>query len=154
MKLRKGDTVEVVTGKDKGKQGEVDQVFPKSNKIIVHGVNTASKHSSRSRANEQGGIIEKDLPFDASNVMFVHGGRTVASVTNERRWHQGAYRPSEWRRSLMAETAEIPRLKVRYNDEIAAALKEGLGIENVMDVPRLREDCHQHGCRRAAGQPR
>jgi len=75
MKLRKGDTVEVVTGKDKGKQGEVDQVFPKSNKIIVHGVNTASKHSKPSRANEQGGIIEKDLPFDASNVMFVHKGK-------------------------------------------------------------------------------
>jgi large subunit ribosomal protein L24 len=77
MKLRKGDTVEVITGKDKGKQGEVDQVFPKANKIIVHGVNTASKHSKPSRANEQGGIIDKDLPFDASNVMFVHGGKTV-----------------------------------------------------------------------------
>jgi large subunit ribosomal protein L24 len=77
MKLRKGDTVEVITGKDKGKQGEVDQVFPKANKIIVHGVNTASKHTKPSRANEQGGIIDKDLPFDASNVMFVHGGKTV-----------------------------------------------------------------------------
>ena len=76
-KLKKGDTVEVITGKDKGKQGEIAFVFPKSNKIIVHGVNTASKHSKPSRANEQGGIIEKDLPFDASNVMFVHGGRTV-----------------------------------------------------------------------------
>ena len=77
MKLRKGDTVEVITGKDKGKQGEIDHVYPKSNKIIVHGVNTASKHSKPSRANEQGGIIEKDLPFDASNVMFVHGGEKV-----------------------------------------------------------------------------
>ena len=77
MKLRKGDTVEVVTGKDKGKQGEVDQFFPKSNKIIVHGVNTASKHSKPSRANEQGGIIEKDLPFNAANYMFVHGGQTM-----------------------------------------------------------------------------
>ena len=77
MKLRKGDTVEVITGKDKGKQGEVDQVFPKANKINVHGVNTVSKHSKPSRANEQGGIIDKDLPFDASNVMFVHGGETV-----------------------------------------------------------------------------
>lgn len=77
MKLRKGDTVEVITGKDKGKQGEIDQVFPKSGKIIVHGVNTASKHSKPTRANEQGGIIDKDLPFDASNVMLVHGGKTV-----------------------------------------------------------------------------
>ena len=77
MKLKKGDTVEVITGKDKGKQGEVDTVFPKTNKIIVHGVNTASKHSKPSRANEQGGIIEKDMPIDASNVMLVHNGQKV-----------------------------------------------------------------------------
>ena len=77
MKLRKGDTVEVITGKDKGKQGEVDTVFPKTNKIIVHGVNTASKHSKPSRANEQGGIIDKDMPIDASNVMLVHKGKKV-----------------------------------------------------------------------------
>ena len=77
MKLRKGDTVEVITGKDKGKQGEVAFVFPKSNKIIVHGVNTANKHQKARRANEAGGIIEKDLPFHASNVMLVHKGKTV-----------------------------------------------------------------------------
>ena len=77
MKLKKGDTVEVITGKDKGKQGEIDQVFPRSGKIIVHGVNTASKHSKPSRANEQGGIIEKDMPLNASNVMLVHKGKTV-----------------------------------------------------------------------------
>ena len=53
----------------------------------------------------------------------------------------------------MAETAEIPRLKVRYNDEIAAALKEGLGIENVMDVPRLEKIVINMGVGRAAGQP-
>ena len=45
MKLQKGDTVEVITGKDKGKQGEIAFVFPKTNKIIVNGVNIASKHS-------------------------------------------------------------------------------------------------------------
>ena len=77
MKLRKGDTVQVITGKDKGKQGEIDMVFPKANKVIVHGVNTAAKQSKPSRANEQGGIIEKDMPFDVSNVMLVHGGKTV-----------------------------------------------------------------------------
>ncbi len=77
MKLRKGDTVQVITGTDKGKQGEIDMVFPKANKVIVHGVNTAAKHSKPSRANEQGGIIEKDMPFDVSNVMLVHGGKTV-----------------------------------------------------------------------------
>jgi large subunit ribosomal protein L24 len=77
MKLKKGDTVEVITGKDKGKQGEVAFVFPKTNKIIVHGVNTAAKHQKPRRANEPGGIIEKDLPFDVSNVMLVHKGKKV-----------------------------------------------------------------------------
>lgn len=77
MKLKKGDTVEVITGKDKGKQGEIAFVFPKSNKIIVNGINVASKHQKAQRANEPGGIIEKDLPFDASNVMLVHNGKKV-----------------------------------------------------------------------------
>jgi len=77
MKLRQGDTVEIITGKDKGKQGEIEHVYPKSNKIVVSGVNTASKHAKPSRANEQGGIIDKDMPFDASNVMLVHKGNKV-----------------------------------------------------------------------------
>jgi len=77
MKLRKGDTVEVITGKDKGTQGEIETVFPKTGKIVVIGVNTVSKHSKPSRANEQGGIIEQDMPFDASNVMLVHKGKKV-----------------------------------------------------------------------------
>jgi large subunit ribosomal protein L24 len=77
MKLKKGDTVEVITGKDKGKQGEIAFVFPKTNKIIVNGINVASKHQRPIRANEPGGIIDKDMPLDASNVMLVHNGKTV-----------------------------------------------------------------------------
>jgi large subunit ribosomal protein L24 len=77
MKLRKGDPVRVITGKDKGKDGVVEHVFPKDNKVIVTGVNTASKHQRARRANEQAGIIDKDMPIDASNVMYVHKGKTV-----------------------------------------------------------------------------
>lgn len=77
MKLRKGDTVEVITGKDKGTQGEIEHVYPKTNKVVISGVNTVSKHSKPSRANEQGGIIEHDMPLDASNVMLVHKGKKV-----------------------------------------------------------------------------
>jgi large subunit ribosomal protein L24 len=77
MKLKKGDTVEVITGKDKGKQGEIAFVFPKANKIIVNGINVAAKHQKARRANEQGGIIHKDLPLHASNVMLVHKGKKV-----------------------------------------------------------------------------
>lgn len=77
MKLRKGDTVEVITGKDKGTQGEIEHVYPRTNQVKVNGVNTAAKHSKPSRANEQGGIIDKDMPIDASNVMLVHKGKKV-----------------------------------------------------------------------------
>jgi large subunit ribosomal protein L24 len=77
MKLKKGDTVEVITGKDKGKRGEIAFVYPKSNKIVVNGINVASKHQKARRANEAGGIIEKDMPLDASNVMLVHKGKPV-----------------------------------------------------------------------------
>lgn len=77
MKLRKGDHVRVITGKDKGKEGVIERVMPKDNKVLVTGVNTAAKHQRARRANEQAGIIDKDLPIDASNVMFVHKGKTV-----------------------------------------------------------------------------
>ena len=75
MKLKKGDTVVVIAGKDKGVEGEVVHVFPKTNKVIVNGVNTAKKHSKPSRGNQQGGIIDRDMPVDASNVMLVHKGK-------------------------------------------------------------------------------
>ncbi|NNE11244.1 MAG: 50S ribosomal protein L24 [Ilumatobacter sp.] len=77
MKLRKGDPVRVITGKDRGKEGVIEHVYPKDNKVIVTGVNTASKHQRATRANEQAGIIDKDMPIDASNVMYVHKGKTV-----------------------------------------------------------------------------
>ena len=75
MKLRKGDTVVVIAGKDKGKEGEVAQVFPSDNKVIVTGVNTAKKHQKARSATQQGGIIDRDMPIDASNVMLVHKGK-------------------------------------------------------------------------------
>jgi large subunit ribosomal protein L24 len=77
MKLKKGDTVRVITGKDRGKEGVVERVFPKDDKVIVSGVNTASKHQRARRANEPGGIIDRDMPVHVSNVMLVHKGKTV-----------------------------------------------------------------------------
>jgi large subunit ribosomal protein L24 len=75
MKLKKGDTVVVIAGKDKGSEGEVVQVMPTANKVIVNGVNTAKKHSKPRKSNQQGGIIDRDMPVDASNVMLVHKGK-------------------------------------------------------------------------------
>ena len=75
MKIKKGDTVVVIAGKDKGQEGEVVQVLPASNKLIVNGINTAKKHQKPRKSNQQGGIIDRDMPIDASNVMLVHKGK-------------------------------------------------------------------------------
>ncbi|HLF98991.1 MAG TPA: 50S ribosomal protein L24 [Acidimicrobiia bacterium] len=71
MKLRKGDTVQVLAGKDVGKQGEIVRVMPDRNRVIVRGINTAKKHQKPTRSTMQGGIIDKDMPLDASNVAIV-----------------------------------------------------------------------------------
>jgi large subunit ribosomal protein L24 len=77
MKLRKGDPVIVLSGKDKGKEGTVLRVLPKEGKVIVEGVNIAKKHQRPVRATMQAGIIDKDMPIDASNVAYVHKGKAT-----------------------------------------------------------------------------
>ena len=75
LKIKKGDTVRVIAGKDKGKEGKV--VSASNGKVLVEGVNTVTKHSKASQANPQGGILQKEAPIDASNVMYVHKGKTT-----------------------------------------------------------------------------
>jgi large subunit ribosomal protein L24 len=77
VKLKKGDTVVVLTGKDKGRQGEVQRVLPTADKVIVSGVNVATKHAKARKANDKAGIVERDMPIHASNVAFVHKGKAV-----------------------------------------------------------------------------
>ena len=74
MKIKKGDKVQVISGQDKGTVGEVLVAMPRSNRVVVEGVNVVSKHSKPSAANPNGGIIEKEAPIDMSNVMYVHKG--------------------------------------------------------------------------------
>ena len=69
MRVKKGDTVVVITGKDKGKKGNVLKVFPKANRVLVEGVNTITKHQKPSAMNPQGGIINREAPIHISNVM-------------------------------------------------------------------------------------
>lgn len=79
MKIRKGDRVRVLSGKDRGKEGEVMFAFPAEGKVIVEGVNVAKRHQKPTKATMQGGIIDKDMPIDASNVAVLcgsHGGPT------------------------------------------------------------------------------
>ena len=75
MKIKKGDHVIVISGKDKGKEGEVIRALPHDDKVIVNGVNTAKKHQKAQRQNQQAGIIDRDMPIHVSNVMLVHKGK-------------------------------------------------------------------------------
>ena len=71
IKLRKGDRVRVLTGKDRGKEGVIMRVLPKVNKVIVDGVNVAKKHQKARTATSQGGIIDKDMPIPVPNVALL-----------------------------------------------------------------------------------
>ena len=71
MRIKKGDTVEVLSGKDRGKRGDVMRVLPASGRVIVDGVNVAKRHQKATRATMQGGIIDKDMPIPASNVAIL-----------------------------------------------------------------------------------
>jgi large subunit ribosomal protein L24 len=77
MKIKKGDTVKVIAGKDKDKEGKVVSVDVKANKVLVEGINMITKHTKPSAANQAGGIIEKESPIDISNVMYVHKGKAT-----------------------------------------------------------------------------
>ena len=71
MKLKTGDTVKIIAGKDKGTESKVARVIPEKNRVIVEGVATAKRHQRPQGQTMQGGIIDKDMPIDASNVMIV-----------------------------------------------------------------------------------
>ena len=74
MKIKKGDRVRVLSGKDRGKEGVVMRAMPAEGKVIVDGVNVAKKHHKPTRMTMQGGIIDKDMPIDASNVAVISPG--------------------------------------------------------------------------------
>lgn len=70
MRIKSGDTVVVISGKDKGKKGKVLEVILSKDRVLVEGVNTATKHQKPNQKNPQGGIIHQELPIHVSNVML------------------------------------------------------------------------------------
>lgn len=76
-KLKTGDKVVVIAGKDKGKEGKILVVDRKKNRVIVEGINMVSKHQKPSQMNQQGGIIKKENFIDASNVMYSLNGKVT-----------------------------------------------------------------------------
>jgi large subunit ribosomal protein L24 len=74
LKIKKGDRVRVLTGKDRGKEGTVLRALPTEGKLIVEGVNTAKKHQKPTRVNQSGGIVERDMPIPVANVAVLSPG--------------------------------------------------------------------------------
>ena len=77
MKIKKGDMVKVIAGKDKDKEGKVLKVDVKNHKVLVEGINMVTKHAKPSMANQQGGILHQEAPIDLSNVMLLHNGKAT-----------------------------------------------------------------------------
>jgi len=75
MKIKKGDTVQVITGNDAGKSGRVIKVFKDKDRIVVEGVNIVKKHARPTQDNPQGGIMEKEASIHISNIMLIVGGK-------------------------------------------------------------------------------
>ena len=76
-KIKKGDTVKVITGKDKDREGKVLSVDAAKGKVVVEGVNIITKHEKPSAANAAGGIVQKEAALDISNVMLMHKGQAT-----------------------------------------------------------------------------
>lgn len=77
MKIKKGDNIIVIAGKDKGKTGKVVMSFPKDNKVLVEGVNMQKKHQKARKSGTKGQIVEKAMPVNASNVAINDGGKAA-----------------------------------------------------------------------------
>jgi len=75
MKIKRGDTVKVIAGKDCNAEGKVISVDVKKHRVTVEGINMVTKHAKPSQANPNGGIIQKEAPIDVSNVMLVYKGK-------------------------------------------------------------------------------
>ena len=77
LKIKKGDTVKVIAGKDNGKEGKVISIDRSKGRVLVEGINMITKHTKPSQANPNGGIIQREAPIDLSNVMYVHKGKAT-----------------------------------------------------------------------------
>lgn len=77
MKIRKGDTVKVIAGKDKGKTGSILTVLKETDQVVIEDVNVVKRHEKNKRTRSQGQIIEKSMPIHVSNVALMEGDKTV-----------------------------------------------------------------------------
>ena len=133
MKVKKGDTVVVIAGKDKGAKGKVIKAYPDRDKVLVEGVGRVKKHTAQSanqRGAQSGGIVTQEAPIHVSNVMVVDPDGKPTRVGQPRGWrgraearaHLAPQREGPLVTTTEAPETTRPRLQQRYHDEIKNAL--------------------------------
>ena len=90
MHVKKDDMIKVMAGKERGKSGKVLRVFPEKRRVVVEGLNVVKRHTRPSQLNPEGGIVEKEAPISASNVMLVCGSCNEATRTGVRTLEDGS----------------------------------------------------------------
>ncbi len=156
LNVRKGDTVQVISGKDRGLTGKVIEVYPESDRLIVEGVNRIKKHTrvgQNARGAKTGGIVTTEAPIHVSNVMVVdpedgrptriglpsgEGREAAAGWLHLRKRAQRAHFQAHREGPVMsAATTTLPRLKARYREEIIPELRSEFDLANIMQVPTV-----------------
>ena len=127
IKIKKGDTVKVIAGSNKGSEGQVLSVLRQVNKAIVEGVNLVKRHNKPNAKNPQGGISEKEAPIDISNLSL---------LTSEGKKTRVGYKEEDGKKVRIEKNKRshltmnyIPRLKEEYNNRVVKNLKETLVIK-------------------------
>ena len=155
-RIKKGDKVVVITGRDKGRSGEVIKVMPKESRALVRGVNMVTRHQQQTAA-QQGGLVRKEAPIHLSNIAIadpIDGKPTrVGFKTLEDgrkvRCRQALGRDHQW---LKAEKRERlgyePRLQKYYREVVVPKLNEQFGYKNPLQRAAHRQDRAEHGRRR------
>lgn len=90
LSVKKGDQVTVISGKDKGRRGKVQKILPREQAVIIEGLNLVKKHTKPSKANPQGGVIDKALPLKVSKTMIVCSGCDKPTRVRKERAVDGA----------------------------------------------------------------
>lgn len=139
-KIKKGDKVVVLAGRDKGRSGEVIEVLPKESTAKVRGVNLVKRHQRQS-ANQEGGIISKEGPIHLSNIAIADpkdGKPTRVGFLVQADGTKVRVAKRSGRRS-MAEANYTPRMKSQYEDVIRKQMIEQFGYKNAMEVPVIEK---------------
>ncbi len=154
LKIRSGDEVKVIAGKDRGKTGKVLRVEPRRERVYVEGLNMVKRHTrpqqvAGAQSEQQlGGVIEREGPLHVSNVMLLDSkGQPTQRADRARERQAAARRQAHGREDRLSEktmtetenTATKARLKGRYLQEIRPALIERFGYSSVMQAPKLEK---------------